>query len=99
VPLPPNTISRFSARLVLGAAGRTDTDMVLQEDDHQPCSANASALQVTAWLRTLAYNLLAAWRTRQPLKDGLPIRWERACEKLRDALVHGPTEACLPTGA
>lgn len=31
--------------------------------------------------------------------DGLPVRWERVCEKFRDALVHGPTEACLPTGA
>jgi len=74
-------------------------DMVLQEDARQPCRANASALAVTAWLRTLAYNLLAAWRDRLPLKDGLPVRWERACETLRDALVHGRTEACLPTGA
>jgi predicted transposase YbfD/YdcC len=74
-------------------------DMVLQEDERQPCRANASALQVTVWLRTLAYNLLAAWRARLPLVDGLPVRWERACEKLRDALVHHPTEASLPTGA
>ena len=74
-------------------------DMVLKEDERQPSRANATALQVTAWLRTLAYNLLAAWRARLPLVDGLPVRWERACEKLRDALVHGPTEACLPTGA
>jgi predicted transposase YbfD/YdcC len=74
-------------------------DMVLQEDARQPCFANASALQVTAWLRTLAYNLLAAWRARLPLKDGLPVRWQRACETLRDALVHASTEVCLPTGA
>jgi predicted transposase YbfD/YdcC len=74
-------------------------DMVLQEDARQPCCANASALQVTAWLRTLAYNLLAAWRARLPRVDGLPVRWERACETLRDALVHGSTEACLPTAA
>ncbi|MDP9179935.1 MAG: ISAs1 family transposase [Gemmatimonadota bacterium] len=72
-------------------------DMVLQEDARQPCCANASALQVTAWLRTLAYNLLAAWRAMLPRVDGLPVRWERACETLRDALVHGSTEACLPT--
>jgi predicted transposase YbfD/YdcC len=74
-------------------------DMVLQEDARQPCRDNASALEVTAWLRTLAYNFIAAWRAQLPLKNRLPVRWERACETLRDALVLGRTEACLPTGA
>jgi predicted transposase YbfD/YdcC len=68
-------------------------DLVLQEDERQPCLANASALQVTTWLRTLAYNLLTAWRALLPLVDGLPVRWQRACEKLRDALVHGSSSS------
>jgi hypothetical protein len=72
-------------------------DVVLQEDTRQPCLTSAAALEVTAWLRTLAYNLIAAWRAGLPLKDRLPVRWERACEILRDALVHGRTEAVLPT--
>jgi hypothetical protein len=52
---------------------------------------------VTAWLRVLAYNLLSAWRTRLPLKDRLPVPWARACETLRDVLVHGRPEVPLPT--
>ncbi|MDY7232829.1 hypothetical protein SYV04_40960, partial [Hyalangium sp. s54d21] len=48
-------------------------DMVLEEDDRQPCLHSRSALEVTAWLRVLAYNLLSAWRARLPLKDRLPV--------------------------
>jgi hypothetical protein len=74
-------------------------DVVLQEDARQPCKAHASSLEVTAWLRTLGYNLIAAWRAVLPLKDRLKVRWKRACEKLRDALVGGPQEALQPTRA
>jgi predicted transposase YbfD/YdcC len=35
-------------------------DMVLEEDDRQPCLQSRSSLEVTAWLRVLAYNLLSA---------------------------------------
>jgi predicted transposase YbfD/YdcC len=72
-------------------------DMVLEEDDRQPCLHSRSSLEVTAWLRVLAYNLLSAWRARLPLKDRLPVAWARACELLRDALVHGRAEVPLPT--
>jgi DDE family transposase len=74
-------------------------DCVLHEDQRQPCLDNAQALQVTAWLRTLAYNILSAWRAALPLKDRLPVSWQRALETLRDALVHGRTEALLPCWA
>jgi predicted transposase YbfD/YdcC len=74
-------------------------DVVLKEDARQPCKASASSLEVTAWLRTLAYNLLAAWRAMLPLKNRLRVRWKRACEKLRDALVKGLLEVPLPTPA
>jgi hypothetical protein len=68
-------------------------DLVLEEDGRQPCLHSRSSLKVTAWLRVLVYNLLSAWRLRLPLKDRLPVAWARACELLRDALVHGRTEA------
>lgn len=72
-------------------------DVVLQEDDSQPCLASRTALEVTAWLRTLAYNLLASWRASLPPKDGCPVSWERSCETLRDALLQGRAEGPLPT--
>ncbi len=74
-------------------------DCVLIEDERQPCLDNAQALQVTAWLRTLAYNILATWRAALPLEDRLPVSWKRAAETIRDALVLGRTEALLPTWA
>jgi predicted transposase YbfD/YdcC len=74
-------------------------DVVLKEDERQPCMASASSLEVTAWLRTLAYNLLAFWRAMLSLNLRQRVRWKRACEKLRDALVHGLQEVPLPTPA
>jgi len=72
-------------------------DVVLEEDDRQPCLHSRSSLEVVAWLRVLAYNLLSAWRARLPLKDRLPVAWARACETLRDALVHGRQEVSQHT--
>lgn len=72
-------------------------DMVFEEDHRQPCLLSRSALEVTAWLRVLAYNLVSSWRARLPLKDRLPVAWARACETLRDALVHGRGEVPQPT--
>lgn len=72
-------------------------DLVLEEDDRQPCLHSRTALEVTAWLRVLAYNLISSWRAALPLKDKLPVAWTRACEVLRDALVHGRAEVPLPT--
>jgi predicted transposase YbfD/YdcC len=74
-------------------------DVVLQEDARQPCKASASSLEVTAWLRTLAYNLMAAWRAALSLNNRPRVRWKRACEKLRDALVDGLKEVTHPTPA
>lgn len=67
-------------------------DVALEEDDVQPCQASRASVEVVAWLRVLAYNLLATWRARQPLKDKLPISWARAMEQLRDAYVFDTPE-------
>ena len=68
-------------------------DAILEEDDRQPCSATRGALETVAWMRSLAYNVLAIWRSWLPLKDKRLVSWARACETLRDALVSGRTEA------
>jgi len=62
-------------------------DVMLQEDDRQPCQATKDSIEVTTWLRLLGYNLLAVWRARAPRKDCLPLSWSRAMELLRDLLV------------
>ena len=62
-------------------------DVALAEDDVQPCQASKEAIEVVAWLRVLAYNLLSAWRAHAPKKDGKPMPWRRTMEQLRDALV------------
>ncbi len=67
-------------------------DVALEEDDIQPCQASRDAIEVVAWLRVIAYNLLATWRTHQPKKDRRPISWDRAMEILRDALIFAVPE-------
>jgi hypothetical protein len=42
---------------------------------------------------------LAVWRAVLSLNNRQPVRWKRACEKLRDALVDGLKEVPLPTPA
>lgn len=71
---------------------------MLQEDDRQPCQASRDAIDVVCWLRVIGYNLLAAWRSRAPIKDKLPQPWRRAMELLRDALVGAfvPEDASVP---
>ncbi len=64
-------------------------DVILGEDDCQPCQQSRDSIEVIAWLRVLAYNLLSAWRAQAPRKDGCPMPWRRAMEKLRDAFVQG----------
>jgi predicted transposase YbfD/YdcC len=73
-------------------------DVIFGEDDSQPCQQGKDAIEVIAWLRILAYNLVAAWRARARPKDGQPMPWRRVMEKLRDSLVHGNLEASLATG-
>jgi len=69
-------------------------DVMLGEDDRQPCQASRDSIEVVCWLRIIGYNLLAAWRSRGPTKDKQPMPWRRAMELLRDALVGTP----LPVG-
>jgi hypothetical protein len=40
-----------------------------------------------------------AWRAALPLQARLPVSWKRAAETIRNALVHGRTEAPSPTWA
>lgn len=74
-------------------------DVVLGEDEHQPCRPTRTALEVVAWLRALAFNLLACFRARQPLEGRHLMEWARACELLRDSLVHGRRQEAPPTPA
>jgi hypothetical protein len=47
-------------------------DMVLEEDDRQPCLRSRCALEVTAWLRVLAYKslLIIYWAMRGARSPG-----------------------------
>jgi len=71
-------------------------DVMLGEDDRQPCQAGRNSIEVVCWLRIIGYNLLAAWRSRAPQKDRLPQPWRRAMELLRDALLGGPSPEGVP---
>jgi predicted transposase YbfD/YdcC len=74
-------------------------DMVLGEDERQPCRPTRMALEVVAWLRVLAFNLLSLFRARLPLEGRHLVEWARACELLRDSLVHGRRQETLLTAA
>jgi hypothetical protein len=74
-------------------------DVVLGEDEHQPCRPTRTALEVVAWLRALAFNLLSCFRARLPPEGRHLVEWARACELLRDALVHGRRQEALATSA
>ena len=62
-------------------------DMMLGEDDAQPCQANKGAIETVSWLRIIGYNAISAWRQQAPRRDRKPIAWDRAMETLRDALL------------
>lgn len=62
-------------------------DCILDEDNSQPCQQSRDSIEVLTWLRILALNILATWRARLPLKDGLPQPWRRVMQRLRDAAV------------
>ena len=69
-------------------------DTQLKADDHQPCQLSARALEVTCWLRALAYNLVSA--RRGPLREGaVRPAWARVLQKMRDMLVHAIDEEPL----
>lgn len=67
-------------------------DAVFEEDDRQPCQLSRRAVEVTCWLRALAYNLVATLRSRAKKKDRRTQPWRRTMQKLRDALVSAPRE-------
>jgi predicted transposase YbfD/YdcC len=69
-------------------------DARLKADDHQPCQLSARSLEVTCWLRALAYNILAARRGPKHEKSERPA-WSRVMVKLRDLLVHETLEEPL----
>jgi len=60
-------------------------DMVLHEDDGSPCAQGEGAI-VVSWLRLLAYNVAAMFRTRLPRKHGENTSWKKALNLLEDAL-------------
>ncbi len=62
-------------------------DVMLGEDDAQPCQASRASIETVSWLRIIGYNAVSAWRHLAPRKDKKPIAWERAMETLRDALL------------
>ncbi len=62
-------------------------DVMLGEDDAQPCQASRSSIETVSWLRIIGYNAVSAWRHLAPRKDRKPVAWARAMETLRDALV------------
>ena len=62
-------------------------DCILDEDASQPCQQSRDSIEVVTWLRILALNILATWRARLPLKDGLPQPWRRVMQRLRDLVV------------
>ena len=70
-------------------------DVVLGEDERQPCRPTRTALEVVAWLRALAFNLLSFFRARLAPDGRHLVQWARACELLRDSLVHGRTHQTL----
>jgi hypothetical protein len=68
-------------------------DTALQEDTRKPCQQSREALEVVGWLRELAYNILAAFRTTAPTKDRRLLPWSRCMELLRNAWVAFQSEA------
>lgn len=62
-------------------------DVMLGEDDAQPCQATKASIETVSWLTIIGYNALAAWRQQSPRRDRRPVAWARAMETLRDALL------------
>ncbi len=74
-------------------------DVVLGKDARQPCRPTRAALEVVAWLRVLAFNLLSCFRARLPPEGRHLVEWARACELLRDSFIHGRRLQTLLTPA
>jgi predicted transposase YbfD/YdcC len=98
--LPPRTLSPTEklqlVRLHWGIENNRHwtLDAIFEEDDRQPCQLTRTAVEVTCWLRALAYNLVATRRSQAKLRDGRPQPWRRTMQLLRDMLV-APSEEAL----
>lgn len=69
-------------------------DVMLGEDDAQPCQGSRASIETVSWLRIIGYNAVSAWRQQSPRRDGKPIAWARAMETLRDALLLAQVDLC-----
>jgi predicted transposase YbfD/YdcC len=58
---------------------------VAMKEDHCCPSQRQEAVVVVSWLRLLAYNLVAIFRSRQPARHGDKLSWRRAFELLTQA--------------
>ena len=67
-------------------------DVMIGEDDAQPCQASRESIETVSWLRIIGYNAVSAWRQQSPRRDGKPVAWARAMETLRDALLVAQVE-------
>ena len=72
-------------------------DMVLGEDARQSCRSTRVVLEVVAWLRALAFNLISCFRAHLHPQGRPLMEWARACELLRDSFVHGRRQQTLLT--
>jgi hypothetical protein len=66
--------------------GNWTLDMIFEEDKRCICSKGNGPF-VLAWLRLLAYNLVAIFRSRLPKEDRRPVEWVRIRKLIRQALV------------
>src|SRR5690349_2226269 len=48
-------------------------DVILGEDDAQPCQANKASIETVSWLRIIGFNAVSAWRQQAPRMDRMPI--------------------------
>jgi len=71
-------------------------DVMLGEDDAQPCQASRASIETVSWLRIVGYNAISAWRQLSPRRDKKPASWARASETLRDALLLADVEHLRP---
>lgn len=72
-------------------------DVPMEEDEVQPCQASRAAIEVVAWLRVIAFNLISVWRAGSSTNASVKMSWARAMEQLRDALIHPAAESYLAT--
>ncbi len=53
-------------------------DVMLGEDDGQPCQASGESIETVSRLRIIGYNTVSARRQQSPRRDRKPVAWKRA---------------------